>query len=110
MNRTITITLIVLSLIIIYSHKLSKLKNFLLPSPNSNTSSSFFANPNGSFFANHLGSFFAKTKETFKEDNENSFAIKNFKIQDTILLSKKLFINRNKGQPNIYVFYKTKNI
>ena len=72
MNRTITITLIVLSLIIIYSHKLSKLKNFLLPSPNSNTSSSFFANPNGSSFINTNGSFLVIAKDRLSKNEIQS--------------------------------------
>ncbi len=66
MNRTITISLIVILLIIIYSPKISKLKTLFITSPKSNNSSSLLSNPKGSSIANPKGSSSAVPGTKFK--------------------------------------------
>lgn len=38
-------------------------------------------------------------------ESSNSIAIKNFRLIDTIMFFKHLYVNRTKGNPNVYIFY-----
>ncbi len=49
-------------------------------------------------------------KEKYGFTNENTISIKNYSFRDSFYLFCKLFTNRTKGKPNIYIFYKSKNI